>query len=112
MDTKWKQVKRITLGSLKTLEELIIRMEDLRDVEAILSQTVSTNFESVMLKGGYDEDLAIEWVPMYLLYRIILLGYQYYLGLHTHLWKVATTYSWKRAELQLEEHVKEMRQIR
>jgi hypothetical protein len=33
-------------------------MEDLRDVEAILSQTASTNLESAMLKGGYDKDLA------------------------------------------------------
>jgi hypothetical protein len=35
-----------------------------------------------------------------------------YVGLHTHLWKVATTYSCLRAELQMEKHVTEMRQIR
>jgi hypothetical protein len=52
-----------------------------------------------MLKAVYYKDLAREWVPMYLLYMIILMGYQYYLGLHTNLWKVATTYSWKHAEL-------------
>jgi hypothetical protein len=45
------------------------------------------------------------------LYMISLLGFQYYVGLHTHLWKVATTYSWRHAELQMEKHVKEMRQI-
>jgi hypothetical protein len=57
-------VKRITRGSVKTFEELTIRMEDLRDVVAIFSQTVRTTLESVMLKTGYDEDLAREWVPM------------------------------------------------
>jgi hypothetical protein len=69
-------VKRITLGPVQNLEELTIRMEDLRDVDAILSQTVSTNSESVILKGGYDEDLAREGggVPMSLLYRTSLLG--------------------------------------
>jgi uncharacterized protein with GYD domain len=46
------------------------------------------------------------------LYRIILLGFKYYVGLHTHLWKVATTYSWRHAELHMEQHVREMRQIR
>jgi hypothetical protein len=46
------------------------------------------------------------------LYRVSLLGFQYYVGVHTHLWKVATTYSWRHAELQMEQHVKEMRQIR
>jgi hypothetical protein len=46
------------------------------------------------------------------LYRISLLGFQYYVGLDTHLWKVATTYSWRHAELHMEQHVKEMRQIR
>jgi hypothetical protein len=46
------------------------------------------------------------------LYRISLLGLQYYVGLHTHLWKVATTYRWRHAELHMEQHVKEMRQIR
>jgi hypothetical protein len=46
------------------------------------------------------------------LYRISLLGFQYYVALHTHLWKLATTYSWRNAELHMEEHVKEMRQIR
>jgi hypothetical protein len=46
------------------------------------------------------------------LYRISLLSFQYYVGLHTHLWKVATTYSWRHAELQMEQYVKEMRQIR
>jgi hypothetical protein len=51
-------------------------------------------------------------VPMSHLYRISLLGFQYYVSLHTHLWKVATTYSWLHAELQMEQHVKEMRQIR
>jgi hypothetical protein len=65
-----------------------------------------------MLKAGYDEDLAREWVPMSHLYRISLPGSQYYVGFHTHLWKVATTYSWRHAELQMEQHVKEMRQIR
>jgi hypothetical protein len=112
MDTQWKQVKHITLSSIKTLEDLTTRLEDLRDSDTTLSQTVGTNLESVMLKSGYDEDLAREWVPMSHLYRISLLGFQYYGGLHTHLWKVATTYSWCYAELQMEQHVKEMRQIR
>jgi hypothetical protein len=38
-------------------------------------------------------------------------GVSILLGLHTHLWKVATTYIWKHAELQLEQHVKDMRHI-
>jgi hypothetical protein len=46
------------------------------------------------------------------LYRISILGFQYYVGLHTHFWKIATTYSWSHAELQMEQHVKYMRQIR
>jgi hypothetical protein len=45
------------------------------------------------------------------LYIISLLGFQYYVDLHTHLWKVATIYIWCHAELQMEQHVKEMRQI-
>jgi hypothetical protein len=65
-----------------------------------------------MFKSGYDEALARKWVPMSHLYRISLLGFQYYVGLHTHLWKVATTYSWRHAELQMEQHYKEMRHIR
>jgi hypothetical protein len=73
---------------------------------------VGTNLEFVMLKAGYDEDLAREWVPMSHLYRISILGFQYYVGVHTLLWKVATTYSWRHAELQMEQHVKEMVQIR
>jgi hypothetical protein len=94
MDTKWKQVKCITLSSIKTLEDVTTRLEDLRDSETTLFQTVGTNLESVMLKAGNDEDLAREWVPMSHLYRISLLGFQYYVGFHTNLWKVATTYSW------------------
>jgi hypothetical protein len=58
MDTQWKQVKRITLSSVKTLEYLTTRLDDLRDSETTLSQTMGTNLESVMLKAGYDEDLA------------------------------------------------------
>jgi hypothetical protein len=73
---------------------------------------VGTNLESLMLKAGHDEDLAMEWVHMSHLYRISLLGFQYYMGLHTHLWKVATTYSWRHAELNMEKHVTEMHQIR
>jgi hypothetical protein len=111
MDIQWKQVKRITLSSIKTLEDLTTRLEDLRDSETTLSQIVGTNLEYVMLKSGYDEDIAREWVPMSHLYRISLLGFQYYVGLYTHLWKVATTYSWRHVELQMEQHVKEMRQI-
>jgi hypothetical protein len=88
------------------------RLEDLRDSETTLYQTVATNLESVMLKAGYDEDLAREWVTMSHLYRISLLGFQYFVVLHNHLWKVATTYSWCHAELQIDQHVKEMRQIR
>jgi hypothetical protein len=105
MDTQWKQVKRITLSSVKTLEDLTTLLEDLRDSGTTLSQTVGTNLESVMLKAGYDEDLAREWVPMSHLYRISVLGFQFYVGLHTHLWNVATTYSWRHAELQMEQHV-------
>jgi hypothetical protein len=63
MDIQWMQVKRITLSSIKNLEDLTTRLEDLRDSETTLSQTVGTNLESVMLKAGYDEDLAREWVP-------------------------------------------------
>jgi hypothetical protein len=106
MDTQWKQVKRITLSSIKTLEDLTTRPEYLRDSETTLSQTVGTNLESVMLKAGYDEDLATEWVPVYHLYRISLLAFQCYVGLHTHLWKVATNCSWRHAELHMEQHVK------
>jgi hypothetical protein len=54
MDTQWKQVKRITLISIKTLEDLTIRLEDLGDSETTLSQNVGTNLEYVMLKAGYD----------------------------------------------------------
>jgi hypothetical protein len=64
-----------------------------------------------MLKAGYDEDLARGWVHMSHLYRITLPGFQYYVGLHTNLWKIATTYSYRHAELQMEQHVKEMRHI-
>jgi hypothetical protein len=73
---------------------------------------VGTKVESVMLKAGYDEDLAREWVPMSHLYRISVLGFQYYVGLHTNLWKVANTYSCLHEELMIEKNVKEMRQIR
>jgi hypothetical protein len=112
MDTQWKQVKYINLRSVKTLEDLTTRMEDLRDSDTTLSETVGTNLESVMLKAGYDEDLAREWVPMSHLYRTSLLGFQYYVRFHTHLWKISTTYSWSHAELHMEQHVKEMLQIR
>jgi hypothetical protein len=100
------------LSFIKTLEDLNTHLEELRDSEATLSQTVGTNLEFVMFKAGYDEDLAREWVPMSHLYRTSLLGFQYYVGLHTHLWKVSATYSWIHAELQMEQHVKEMRQTR
>jgi hypothetical protein len=106
IDIQWTQVKRITLSSIKTLEDLTTRLEDLRDSETNLSQTVGNNLESVMLKAGYDEDSAREWVPMSHLYRISLLGFQYYVGLHTNLWKVANTYSWRHAELHMNQHVK------
>jgi hypothetical protein len=64
MDTQWKQVKCITFSSIKTLEDLITQLKDLRDNKNIMSQTVGTNLESIVLKAGYDEDLAREWVPM------------------------------------------------
>jgi hypothetical protein len=111
MDTQCKQVKRITLSSIKTLEDLTTRLEYLRDGETTLSETVGINLESVMLKAGYDEDIAKEWYPISHLYIISLLGFQYYVGFYTHLWKVSTTYSWYHAELQMEQHVKETRQI-
>jgi hypothetical protein len=57
MDTQWKQVKRISLSSIKTLEDITTWLEDMRDSETTtLSQTVGTNMEAVMLKAGYDED--------------------------------------------------------
>jgi uncharacterized protein with GYD domain len=112
MDTHWKKVKSITLSSVKTLEDLTTRLEDIRESETTLYQTMGTNIESVMLKAGYDEDLAREWVPVSHLYRISLLGLHYYVGLHTHLWNISTTYSWRHAELQIEQYVKDMRQIR
>jgi hypothetical protein len=63
MDTQWKQVKRLTLGSVKTLEGITTRMEGLRDVEAILSQIASTNLESVMLCWGYSVSPGIIQFP-------------------------------------------------
>jgi hypothetical protein len=42
LDTQWKKVKRITLSSIKTLEDLTTRMEDLRDSEITLYQNVGT----------------------------------------------------------------------
>jgi hypothetical protein len=99
------------LSSIKTLEDLTTRLQDLRYSDTNIPQTVGTNLEYAMLKAGYGEDLAREWVTMSDMYRLSLLGFQYYLGLHTHLWKVATTDSWRHSELQMEQHVKEMRQI-
>jgi hypothetical protein len=112
MDTQWKQVKHITLSSVKTLEDLTTRLEDMRDCGNTLPQTLGTNLESVMLKAGYDEDLDREWVHMSHLYWSSLLGFQCHVGLHTHLWKIATTYSLKHAELQMDQYVKVMRQLR
>jgi hypothetical protein len=43
MDTQWKQVKRITLSSIKTLEDLATRLEDLRGSDTTLYRTVGTN---------------------------------------------------------------------
>jgi hypothetical protein len=106
MNTQWKQVKCNNLSSIKTLEDLTTRLEDLRDSDTTISQTVGNKLVCVMLKAGYDEYLAREWVPMSHLYRISLLGFQYYVGVHTHLWRVATTDSWRREELQMEQHVK------
>jgi hypothetical protein len=83
MDIQWKQVKCITLSSIKTLKDLTTRLEDLRDSTTTLSQTVGTDLEYVMLTVGYDEDLSREWVPMSHLYRISLLGFQYYVGAHS-----------------------------
>jgi hypothetical protein len=80
MDTQWKKVKCITLSSIKTLEDLTTRLEDLSYSDTTLSQTVGTNLESLMFKSGYDEDLARGSVPMSYLYRISLLGFQYYVG--------------------------------
>jgi hypothetical protein len=57
IDTQWKQVKHITLSSVKNLEDLTTRLEDLRDSETTLSQTVGNSLESVTLKSGDDEDL-------------------------------------------------------
>jgi hypothetical protein len=37
--------------------------------------------------------------------------FHYYVGLYTRLCRVATSYSWRHAELQMEQHVKDMRQI-
>jgi hypothetical protein len=98
METQWKKFKRIILSSIKTLEDLTTRLENLRDSETNLSQTVGTNLEYLMFKAGCDEDLSREWVTMSHLYIISLLGFQYYVGLHTHLWKVATTYNWHHAK--------------
>jgi hypothetical protein len=56
MDTQWKQVKRITLSSVKTLENLTTWLEDLRDCGNTLSQNLGAHLESVMLKAGYDEE--------------------------------------------------------
>jgi hypothetical protein len=47
------------LSFIKTLEDLNTRLEDLRDIETTLSQTVGTNLEYEMLKADYDEDLAM-----------------------------------------------------
>jgi oligoendopeptidase F len=97
MDTQWKQDTHITLSFIKTLEDLTPRVEALRDSATTLTQTLGTNLESVMFKSGYDEDIARVWVPISHLYRISLICFQYYVGLHTHLWKVATNYSWIHA---------------
>jgi hypothetical protein len=64
IDTQWNQTTRIFLSSIKTLEDLTTRLENLRDSDTTLSQTVGTNLEYVMLKDGCDEDLARELVPM------------------------------------------------
>jgi hypothetical protein len=45
MDTQWKQVKRITLSSIKKMEDLSTRLEDLTDSDTTISQTVGTNLE-------------------------------------------------------------------
>jgi hypothetical protein len=95
MDTQWKQVKRITLSSIKTLEDLTTRLENLRYIETTVFQTVGTNPEAVMLKAGYDEDLTREWVPIYHLFKISLLRFQYYVCLYTHLQNIANTYIWR-----------------
>jgi hypothetical protein len=86
--------------------------QDFRRLDHPARRSQGTNLEYVMLKAGYDEDLTMEWVTMSHLYIISHLGFHYCVGLHTHLWKVATTYSWRHAELQTEQHVKEIRQIR
>jgi hypothetical protein len=101
LDTQWKQVKLITLSSIKTLEDLTTLIEYLRDSYTTLSQTVGTNLEYMMLKAGYDEDCQGMGSHIPFLQNQHP-RFKYYVGLHTHLWKVATTYSWRHAESQME----------
>jgi hypothetical protein len=54
MYNQWKQATCITLSSIKTLEDLTTRLEDLRDSKTTLSQTVGTNLKYMMLKAGYN----------------------------------------------------------
>jgi hypothetical protein len=54
MDDPWKKVKDITLRSVSSLEDLTTWLEDMRDCEKTLSQSVGTSLGSVILQAGCD----------------------------------------------------------
>jgi hypothetical protein len=93
-----KPVKRFTLISFKTLEDLITGLDDLSDSDNTLSQTVGTHLQSVMLKAGYDEDLALEWVPIFNLYinRLLRLELEDKGGLPETMSAEIGGYHWRR----------------
>ena len=111
-DTSFKQEKRTTLASVKSLDDLESRMESLNSNKDKVLEHVEGNLKIVLMGTGYAPDDAVLLAHDSPFLRISTDSLAAYIGLHMHLLQVALKHGWDHTKSELDYHVTKLKEIR
>lgn len=111
-DTGWKAHNRVSLNTVKSLEELRSRSRSIQtNQDKVLAQVV-TGIKSVLISANYSPVYAEQYAHQSGFLRLSSSALGAYLGLHVHLVMVASDHGYHFAETEIKHHARKLSEIR
>lgn len=111
-DSGWKADKRVSLNSVRSLEDLERRLTSIQSNQHKVLRQVLTGLESVLMSCGYPPDQAATLAYQSGFYRLSRSGLTQYLGLHIHLYSLGQRFGYEYAVPEIQYHANKLTDIR
>ena len=112
-DLHWRSDKRVTLGNIRSLEDLRTRVLTLGKLMPKIRERMVTMVSNACKTGGMRDNVCSHsWSNHGWLTVIVTQSFLYYLGLHQHLLAGGEAHGWAFIKPEIDHYVQELRLLR